>query len=236
MNGTLHAGEGRFVLRFERRLAHPLEKVWAALTDPAELGHWFPQDVEADLRPGGTMRFTFRGAGAPPFDGEVLVYDPPRVFAYRWGPDVLRWELRPDGSGCTLTFTDTIEAQGKAARDGAGGTSAWRRWPRGWTGPSPRPPAAGRRFIPATSRGSAPTPRRSGRLGQARATVTRAQKQAPGSPGGGQPAEIVSGWRQTACRTVEGDAIMTNSSRCRALRERGTPAAGRDVRDEKGEG
>ena len=120
MNGTLHAGEGRFVLRFERRLAHPLEKVWAALTDPAELGHWFPQDVEADLRPGGTMRFTFRGAGAPPFDGEVLVYDPPRVFAYRWGPDVLRWELRPDGSGCTLTFTDTIEAQGKAARDGAG--------------------------------------------------------------------------------------------------------------------
>ena len=84
MNGTLHAGEGRFVLRFERRLAHPLEKVWAALTDPAELGHWFPQDVEADLRPGGTIRFTFRGAG------------------------------------CTLTFTDTIEAQGKAARDGAG--------------------------------------------------------------------------------------------------------------------
>ena len=120
MNGTLHAGEGRFVLRFERRLAHPPEKVWAALTDPAELSHWFPQDVEADLRPGGTMRFTFRGAEAPPFDGEVLVYDPPRVFAYRWGPDVLRWELRPDGSGCTLTFTDTIETQGKAARDGAG--------------------------------------------------------------------------------------------------------------------
>ena len=120
MNGTLHAREGRFVLRFERRLAHPPEKVWAALTDPAELRHWFPQDVEADLRPGGTMRFTFRGAEAPPFDGEVLVYDPPRVFAYRWGPDVLRWELRADGSGCTLTFTDTIEAQGKAARDAAG--------------------------------------------------------------------------------------------------------------------
>ena len=66
------------------------------------------------------MRFTFRGAEAPPFDGEVLVYDPPRVFAYRWGPDVLRWELRADGSGCTLTFTDTIETQGKAARDAAG--------------------------------------------------------------------------------------------------------------------
>ena len=66
------------------------------------------------------MRFTFRGDEAPPFDGEVLVYDPPRVFAYRWATDVLRWELRADGSGCVLTFTDTIEEQGKAARDGAG--------------------------------------------------------------------------------------------------------------------
>lgn len=120
MNGTLHVEDGRYVLRFERRLPHPPEKVWAALTDPAELTHWFPQDVEADLRPGGKMRFNFRGDEAPPFDGEVLVYDPPRVFAYRWATDVLRWELRADGSGCVLTFTDTIGEQGKAARDGAG--------------------------------------------------------------------------------------------------------------------
>ena len=35
--------------------------------------------------------FTFRGGEAPPFDGEVLVYDPPRVLAYRWATDVLRW-------------------------------------------------------------------------------------------------------------------------------------------------
>ncbi len=120
MNGTLNVEDGRFVLRFERWLAHPPEKVWAALTDPAELAHWFPQDVAADLRGGGTMRFTFRGGEAPPFDGEVLVYDPPRILAYRWATDVLRWELRPDGSGCQLTFTDTIDTYGKAARDGAG--------------------------------------------------------------------------------------------------------------------
>ena len=120
MDGSLHEDDGRFVLRFERRLAHPPEKVWTALTDPAELTHWFPVDVQADLRPGGKMQFTFRENQAPPFDGEVLVYDPPRVFAYRWGPDVLRWELRADGGGTVLTLTDTLEEQGKAARDGAG--------------------------------------------------------------------------------------------------------------------
>ena len=120
MDGTLHNEDGRFSLRFERRLAHPPEKVWTALTDPAELTHWFPVDVQAELRPGGKMRFTFRQDEAPPFDGEVLVYDPPRVFAYRWGPDVLRWELRADGGGTVLTLTDTLEERGKAARDGAG--------------------------------------------------------------------------------------------------------------------
>jgi hypothetical protein len=50
----------------------------------------------------------------------VIEFDPPRVFAYLWGMDVLRWELRPDDDGCLLVFTDTIEEQGKAARDGAG--------------------------------------------------------------------------------------------------------------------
>jgi uncharacterized protein YndB with AHSA1/START domain len=120
MDGTLHEEDGRFFLRFERRLAHPPEKVWTALTDPAELTHWFPVDVQADLRPGGKMQFTFRQDEAPPFDGEVLVYDPPRVFAYRWGPDVLRWELHADDGGTVLTLTDTLEEQGKAARDGAG--------------------------------------------------------------------------------------------------------------------
>lgn len=120
MKGTLNSENGRFVLRFERRLFHPPEKVWRALTDPAELRHWFPQDVEADLRPGGKMRFEFRAAEAPSFDGEVCEVDPPRLLVYLWGADLLRWELVPEGDGCRLIFTDTIDEQGKAARDGAG--------------------------------------------------------------------------------------------------------------------
>ena len=58
MNPTLRTGDGRSVLRFERRLAHPVEKAWRAVSGPAEMRHWFPAIVEMDARAGGTMRFT----------------------------------------------------------------------------------------------------------------------------------------------------------------------------------
>lgn len=122
--GTMSAEDGSYVLRFERRLSHPVETVWHALTDPAALTHWFPQDLDGTFAPDAKVRFVFRddeGYGSlSPFDGEVLEYDPPRLLAYSWGPDVLRWELRADGDGCLLIFTDTLDEQGKAARDGAG--------------------------------------------------------------------------------------------------------------------
>jgi uncharacterized protein YndB with AHSA1/START domain len=127
MNATLETVNGKPVLRFERRLAHSPEKVWKALTDPAELAHWFPQDIEGPFAPGAALRFVFRGT--PPslggevitdFKGEVLELDPPRLLSYTWGEDTLRFQLTPDGDGCVLVFTDTLAERGKAARDGAG--------------------------------------------------------------------------------------------------------------------
>jgi uncharacterized protein YndB with AHSA1/START domain len=98
---------GRPVLRFARRLAHPPEKVWRAITDPAELANWFPATVDIEPRVGGTMRFTFEGEEQPA-TGEILEIDPPKVLAYSWSDDVLRFELVPDGSGCRLLFSHTI--------------------------------------------------------------------------------------------------------------------------------
>jgi hypothetical protein len=54
------------------------------------------------------------------FDGQMLVFDPPSVMEFAWGPDQLRIELQPDGTGTLLTLTDTFEDLGKAARDAAG--------------------------------------------------------------------------------------------------------------------
>ncbi|WP_017591708.1 SRPBCC family protein [Nocardiopsis potens] len=101
---------GEPVLRFERRIAHPPEKVWRAVSDPAELAHWFPAEVRTEPRAGAPVRFAFpgedpNGGGA----GKVLEYDPPRVHAFTWEQDVLRFELFPDGEGgCLLVFTHTV--------------------------------------------------------------------------------------------------------------------------------
>jgi hypothetical protein len=60
-------------------------------------------------------------ARAPPSDGEMLAFEPPSLMELRWGEDILRFELRPDGvDACVLTFSDTFDEVGRAARDGAG--------------------------------------------------------------------------------------------------------------------
>src|ERR1700729_3474177 len=117
-------------LSFERRLSHPVDRVWEAITEPDELQHWFPSAVQADLRVGGKMKFTFEGYtlpdGANSMPGEVTELDPPRLFAFTWGPpgqeDHLRFELEPvdGGTGCTLRLTVALGTRDKAARDAAG--------------------------------------------------------------------------------------------------------------------
>lgn len=124
MEGTLHEENGRYVLRFERRLSHPPERVWSAITDPGELRGWFPQGVEyeGEMEVGGKMAFHWpEEEDEPPFGGEILAFDPPKVFEYSWDDEVLRFELRPDGEGgCVLVFTDTMEDRGRAAGNASG--------------------------------------------------------------------------------------------------------------------
>jgi uncharacterized protein YndB with AHSA1/START domain len=104
---TLSNSGDRPVLRFERRLAHPADRVWTALTDPAELAHWFPAMIEGERAVGATIHFRFEGVDLADA-GEILEFEPPRLFMYRWGDSTLRWELVPDGTGCRLVFTHTL--------------------------------------------------------------------------------------------------------------------------------
>ena len=105
MNGTLHTNGDRSYLRFERRLAHPVEKVWRAVTEPEHLIHWFPATMEMDLAEGAKIRFVFPGAELDPGDGVITELDPPRTFAFTWNGEAYRIELRPGGDGCVLVFT-----------------------------------------------------------------------------------------------------------------------------------
>ena len=110
----------RPAVRFERRLNHPVDAVWRAVTEPDELAHWFPATVEVELRPGGRMHFTHVEDAVPPSDGEVLQLEPPHRFAFSWGDERLEIELQPDGDGCRLTFTHVLSTREQAARDAAG--------------------------------------------------------------------------------------------------------------------
>jgi uncharacterized protein YndB with AHSA1/START domain len=123
MNGELDRCGDRWRLRFTRELAHPAEKVWRAVTEPEHLDAWFPQRVIGEWRPGAPLTFESPDGQVPGFDGEVLACEPPSLLEFRWGPDVLRFEIVPNAepaTGCTFRLFDVFGELGKAARDAAG--------------------------------------------------------------------------------------------------------------------
>ena len=116
--GVLEQRGDDWTLTFTRRLPHPPERVWRAVTETDHLAAWFPDRIEGELRTGAPLRFVTRTGDA--FEGEMLVFEPPSVLELRWGTDRIRVEVAPDGDGTLLTLRDTFTDVGKAARDGAG--------------------------------------------------------------------------------------------------------------------
>lgn len=112
---------GKPVLTFERKLAHRPEKVWRAVSEPEQLARWFPALLETEPRAGAPIKFAFPGE-AEVTEGVVLEYDPPKVYAFRWNTDVLRFEILPEADGCRLVFTHVLDenAAMTIARNGAG--------------------------------------------------------------------------------------------------------------------
>lgn len=108
------------VRRFERRLPHPPEKVWRALTETKELANWFPASIEGERGPGAALRFVFRDGAEPDAEGVILEHEPPRRLAYTMGRETLRWELCPIQEGGTLlVFTTEVQTERSPANDNA---------------------------------------------------------------------------------------------------------------------
>lgn len=120
MDGELEQVGERWRLRLTRRLAHPPETVWRAITETDHLEAWFPDRVTGEWVVGAPLRFEPRVEGVPGFGGEVLAVDPPVLLEFRWGTDVVRFEIEAADGGCLLTLLDTIDELGKAALNGAG--------------------------------------------------------------------------------------------------------------------
>ena len=122
MYATYESIDERPTLRFDRRIAHPVEAVWSGITSPEELARWFPTRVSGEMREHGHLTFTFEEHELAPMEGEVTEFDPPQHFAFWWGEDHLRFELSPAAGGTEtdLQFTVQLGTADKAARDGAG--------------------------------------------------------------------------------------------------------------------
>jgi uncharacterized protein YndB with AHSA1/START domain len=118
---SLQASGERWTLVFVRELRHPAEKVWAALTEPAQLAAWAPYTTDRDLGTVGAATLTMiDGETEVPLDSQVLRAEPPTLLEYGWGSDVLRWELAPTGTGTRLTLRHTLADRDDVPKVAAG--------------------------------------------------------------------------------------------------------------------
>jgi uncharacterized protein YndB with AHSA1/START domain len=103
------AEDDAWTLVFVRRLRHPPEKVWAALTEQQQVGEWAPFTSDRDLSTLGDATLTMiDGDVSEDLPAQVLRADRPARLEYRWGDDLLRWELAATESGTELTLRHTI--------------------------------------------------------------------------------------------------------------------------------
>ena len=122
--GEIRPTADGYDLVFERRLAQPVAKVWAALTIPERLEDWIGA-AKIDLRVGGTLQLAF--ANGKSVEVSITRVDAPHVLGWSWMIDGLDtsvlFELAPDGEGCRLTLTHS--GLSPRAGRGAGVRAGW---------------------------------------------------------------------------------------------------------------
>lgn len=101
----------KWTLILVRELRHSPEKVWQALTDPAQLREWAPFDADGSLGTAGArVKLTTVGAPQPHVtETTVTRADAPHVLEYTWGGAEVRWELEALGGGTRLTLWHSID-------------------------------------------------------------------------------------------------------------------------------
>jgi len=107
---------GSLELRSSRLLPGPPDRVFRALTEPADIARWWgPRSfttpaVDLDLRVGGGYRFTMQPPDGDRFhlSGEFVEISPPSRLAYTF-----RWEEpTPDDRETAVTLTTRADAEG----------------------------------------------------------------------------------------------------------------------------
>ncbi|MCC6944085.1 MAG: SRPBCC family protein [Thermomicrobiales bacterium] len=133
VEGVLITIDDRHALQFVRRYRQPIDRVWRAVTEPEQMAQWFPSQVIGDRTPGATLIFDDSEqraeaieageptrADGPQFTGTVIDYDPPRLFSFTWGSEIVEIALHNDGNETVMTFTQFLSHSSIAARNGSG--------------------------------------------------------------------------------------------------------------------
>lgn len=111
--GTIVVEEKYGTIKFERRLKHPKEMVWKAITDQKEIFRWLP-DYKGTFGgyKGGTIDLLNVVSGSH-VTGNILIFDLYRLFEHEWhiAPNqmfpkgepesIIRWDLKQDGESNT---------------------------------------------------------------------------------------------------------------------------------------
>jgi uncharacterized protein YndB with AHSA1/START domain len=96
----------KWTLVVVRELRHSPDKVWKALTDPAQLREWAPFEADGSMDSAGVaVKLTTVGAPAPRVtETTVTRAEAPEVLEYKWGGFDMRWKLEATGGGTRLTL------------------------------------------------------------------------------------------------------------------------------------
>jgi uncharacterized protein YndB with AHSA1/START domain len=94
----------KWTLILVRELRHSPEKVWEALTDPAQLREWAPFVTDGSLGAVGTVKLTWVGRPTP-IETKVTRVEAPKALEY----GDMRWELEAAGGGTRLTLWHKID-------------------------------------------------------------------------------------------------------------------------------
>lgn len=103
-------GEEKWMLILVRELRHSPEKVWQALTDPAQLREWAPFVADGSLGTAGN-KVKLTTVAAPRLtvsEATVTRADPPNMLEYNWGDHDMRWQLEANDNGTRLTLWTNI--------------------------------------------------------------------------------------------------------------------------------
>jgi uncharacterized protein YndB with AHSA1/START domain len=113
--------DDRWTLVFVKDLRHPPAKVWAALTEPGQLGRWAPYTADRNLAStGDATLMMIDGDRTQDLPASVVRAEAPNLLEHTWGGDRLRWELTATTTGTRLTLRHTLDDRESAPKVAAG--------------------------------------------------------------------------------------------------------------------